>query len=132
MQDRVNSTAGCLLVGEYVDEGDVPMGATDPCGEVIRPRMVATYVDGPRHAGPSYDLNSTFLKLLQQESDGPSRTQMMELVIKLQVVETAREVLQRDPSNTSVIRLLAELFQQKDETLQSMMAILDRLQPSKE
>jgi hypothetical protein len=45
MTNHVNATAGCLLVGEYVDEAECPTNLTSCGGEVVRPQIVANYLD---------------------------------------------------------------------------------------
>jgi hypothetical protein len=41
----VNAMAGCQLVGEYVDEGEIPTDATPHGGEVVRTHIVANTLD---------------------------------------------------------------------------------------
>src|SRR5437867_3746809 len=45
MTNRVNATVGCLLVGDYVDEADCPTNPAFHQGEVVRPHVVANYLD---------------------------------------------------------------------------------------
>lgn len=45
MTNRVNAIIGCSLVGEYVDEGECPTTLTARGGEVVRPQVVANFVD---------------------------------------------------------------------------------------
>jgi hypothetical protein len=45
MTEAVRATAGCLLVGEYVDEAEAPAEPIARQGEVVRPRVVGDYVD---------------------------------------------------------------------------------------
>jgi hypothetical protein len=45
MTNHVNAAAGCLLVGEYVDEGECPTNLTFRRSEVVRPQVVADYRD---------------------------------------------------------------------------------------
>lgn len=45
MTSQENAAAGCLLVGDYVDEADCPPALTPCQGEPIRPLVVADYVD---------------------------------------------------------------------------------------
>jgi len=45
MTNHVSATAGCLLVGEYVDEGECPTNLAFHQGEVVRPQVVANYLD---------------------------------------------------------------------------------------
>jgi hypothetical protein len=45
MTNDVRTQVGCLLVGEYVDEAEVPAGLTAQRGEVVRPQVVASYLD---------------------------------------------------------------------------------------
>ena len=40
-----NAIAGCLLVGEYVDEAEIPTDFTFHKGEVVRPKVVADHLD---------------------------------------------------------------------------------------
>jgi hypothetical protein len=52
MANDENATAGCLLVGEYLDEGEVPAGfELRQKGEVVRPRVVGNYVDHGTNEG---------------------------------------------------------------------------------
>ena len=45
MTSHVNATVGCLLVGEYVDEGECPTNQAFRGSEVVRPQVVANYLD---------------------------------------------------------------------------------------
>ncbi len=45
MTQHENATAGCLLVGEYVDEADWPSNLAVRSGEVVRPRVVEDFLD---------------------------------------------------------------------------------------
>lgn len=45
MTNHANADVGCLLVGEYVDEGEPPTGFAAHRGEVVRPQIVADYLD---------------------------------------------------------------------------------------
>ena len=49
MTDPVNATTGCLLVGEYVDEGACPTDFALGEAEAERPNLVANFLD---HWGP--------------------------------------------------------------------------------
>src|SRR5437016_3497863 len=45
MANHVNTHLGCLLVGEYVDEGELPANLAFHRGEVVRPQVVANLLD---------------------------------------------------------------------------------------
>lgn len=45
MTNHTNAEVGCLLVGEYVDEAELPTNVTFHRGEVVRPQVVANYLD---------------------------------------------------------------------------------------
>src|SRR5256885_1862030 len=45
MTNHANALVGCLLVGEYVDEAELPTSVAFSCGEVVRPQVVANYLD---------------------------------------------------------------------------------------
>lgn len=45
MTDRIDITARCLLVGEYVDEGELPTNGAVHSGEPVRAHIVASYLD---------------------------------------------------------------------------------------
>jgi hypothetical protein len=45
MANAAAAQAGCLVVGEYVDEAEVPANLQAHRGEPVRPRMVASYLD---------------------------------------------------------------------------------------
>jgi hypothetical protein len=45
MADHVSAATGCLLVGEYVDEAECPTTFASHRGEVVRPQVVANFVD---------------------------------------------------------------------------------------
>ncbi len=45
MTNQVNATTGCLLVGEYVDEAECPANRAFHQGEVVRPHVVANFLD---------------------------------------------------------------------------------------
>ena len=45
MTNATAAQAGCLVVGEYVDEAEVPANLQTHRGEPVRPRMVASYLD---------------------------------------------------------------------------------------
>jgi hypothetical protein len=46
-----NATAGCQFVGEYVDEGENPANLAVGRAEVVRPQVVAEYVDTGESVG---------------------------------------------------------------------------------
>lgn len=45
MTSQINVDVDCLLVGEYVDEGEPPTKPVSQRGEVVRSRIVANYLD---------------------------------------------------------------------------------------
>jgi hypothetical protein len=45
MTNHVSANVGCLLVGEYVDEAECPTNLAFRRGEVVRPQVVANYLD---------------------------------------------------------------------------------------
>ncbi len=45
MNSPINATTGCQLVGEYVDEAEIPANVTFHPGEAVRPLVVANHVD---------------------------------------------------------------------------------------
>ncbi len=45
MSEHTNANVGCLLVGEYVDEAELPADLAPHRGEVVRPDMAANYLD---------------------------------------------------------------------------------------
>jgi hypothetical protein len=61
MTNPVGATVGCLLVGEYVDEADRPEQSAATRGEVVRPQLVASFLD----VGGSDDTLREFTVLLK-------------------------------------------------------------------
>jgi hypothetical protein len=45
MTNHASANIGCLLVGEYVDEAELPTDLACHGGEVVRPQVVANYLD---------------------------------------------------------------------------------------
>jgi hypothetical protein len=45
MTNHSSVNVGCLLVGEYTDEAEVPTDLAVHRGEVVRPQVVADYLD---------------------------------------------------------------------------------------
>ena len=45
MTNQVRIEVDCLQVGEYLDEAESPTDVTAHRGEVVRPRIVANYID---------------------------------------------------------------------------------------
>ena len=45
MADYASTAVGCLLVGEYIDEAELPANVAIHQGEVVRPRIVADFLD---------------------------------------------------------------------------------------
>jgi hypothetical protein len=45
MTNHVSATVGCLLVGEYVDEAECPTNRAFHQSEVVRPQVVANFLD---------------------------------------------------------------------------------------
>lgn len=45
MANCANAEVGCLLVGEYVDTAELPANGAFHGGEVVRPQVVANYLD---------------------------------------------------------------------------------------
>ena len=45
MPDPANATLSCQLIGEYVDEAELPANLAHHRGEVVRPRVVADHLD---------------------------------------------------------------------------------------
>ncbi len=47
MANHTGANVGCLVVGEYVDEAELPLPLVNPnkVSQVERPRVVATYLD---------------------------------------------------------------------------------------
>ena len=45
MTNRANVTAGCLHIGEYVDEAEIPPNLAAHPGEAVRAQLVGSYID---------------------------------------------------------------------------------------
>src|SRR5579884_1133545 len=45
MTNPVRAAADCMLLGEYVDEAECPANLAAHRGEVVRPRVVASFLD---------------------------------------------------------------------------------------
>jgi hypothetical protein len=45
MTNHASVQAGCSLIGEYIDEAELPMNRALHQGEVVRPQVVANYLD---------------------------------------------------------------------------------------
>jgi hypothetical protein len=45
MTNPVNATVGCSLVGDYVDDAECPTNPAVHRSEVVRPQVVANYLD---------------------------------------------------------------------------------------
>lgn len=60
MTTHGNYEAGCLMVGDYSDEGEVPPGVEYASGEPVRPSAVAEFLDA------AADTASGFTALLKQ------------------------------------------------------------------
>jgi hypothetical protein len=45
MTNHVSASTGCLVVGEYVDEAECPTNLALHGGEVVRPQVVASFLD---------------------------------------------------------------------------------------
>ncbi len=45
MTEHARAAVGCRMAGEYVDEAECPTGLTRHGGEVVRPQVVAGFVD---------------------------------------------------------------------------------------
>jgi hypothetical protein len=45
MTNDTNANVGCLLVGEYVDEAELPANVAFGRGEAVRPQIVGNYLD---------------------------------------------------------------------------------------
>src|SRR2546423_3372817 len=45
MTNHTHAPVGCLLVGEYVDEAELPAQGEFHRGEVVRPQVVTGYLD---------------------------------------------------------------------------------------
>jgi hypothetical protein len=45
MTNHNHTEVGCHLVGEYVDEAELPVNIACHRGEVVRPQVVANYID---------------------------------------------------------------------------------------
>ncbi|MCI0358240.1 MAG: hypothetical protein L0211_07140 [Planctomycetaceae bacterium] len=45
MTDRMNTDAGCVVIGDYVDEAESPENLATCRAEVVRPQVVANYDD---------------------------------------------------------------------------------------
>jgi hypothetical protein len=85
---------GCLLVGEYVDEADIPAEMVHRSGEIVRPKLAASYVDvGGRTQTVGDDLSRELLHIIETETHGPSRANMVQSLVLLQALEFFRSVL---------------------------------------
>ena len=45
MSNTVNAEVGCLYVGEFVEEAELPLNAVPQRSEVVRPQSFITYLD---------------------------------------------------------------------------------------
>jgi hypothetical protein len=45
MTNHAGANSGCLLVGEYIDEAEIPTDAVLHPGEAVRPQLVGNYLD---------------------------------------------------------------------------------------
>lgn len=127
MTNHVKASAGCLLVGEFVDEAEIPADLVYHRGEVVRPRLAGDFVDvGSNNSGVTEDLSRALLRVAQQETHGPSRVHMVESIVRLQAVEALRDVLQMKQSEDSELRItavraMAELFAPTDKELRTLL-----------
>lgn len=113
MKNHLGATAGCHLIGEYLDEGEIPAGVAVSRGEVERPRLAADHLDlwgeSPHFAG---SLSSAVLQVIEHEPHGPSRAQMVESLAKLEAVAAIREVIRRSETGvpTQALITLGRIF----------------------
>ena len=110
-----NASAGCRIVAEYVDEGDVPADVAYHAGEAVRPHRVANYLDlGSQSGAANEELVHALLQVVQDTAHGPSRAQMLETIARLQAVEAIREILRHEPLEGGVrmnaVQALSRLF----------------------
>ncbi|MFO0936484.1 MAG: hypothetical protein U0798_08245 [Gemmataceae bacterium] len=114
MKNQIDAKAGCLLVGDYVDEPELSEGEFVHHGEIVCTKVAADHIDRWSEGRFSQeDLPSIFLKVLQQETDGPSRVKMMESILKLQDLEIYRDYIKQFPENsTRPLEYLDKLFEQ--------------------
>jgi hypothetical protein len=117
------------VIAEYVDEGEIPADLAFHPGEVVRPRVVGSYLDvwADDEAGNDHIMRA-LLQVVQTETDGPSRARMVESITRLQAVDTIREMLRRLPSGSEGLsdlgRALASLFATGSEELQQLLRIM--------
>lgn len=116
MINQTNADVGCRLVGEFVDEAELPPDGDFHHGEVVSPRIAANYIDEWTGNGVAAEnLSRALLRVVQEETHAPSRAQIVESLVRLQAVIALREVLsQTSPADidlqTSAVQALAQLF----------------------
>jgi hypothetical protein len=124
MNDHPNAVSGCLMVAEYVDEGEIPKGLTFHAGEVIRPQVISEYLDVCLTNNAHGDeILQTLLQAVRTETDGPSRAKMVEVLARLEAVRAMRNAWGRKPEFPSdlccrIVELFnPEIIMHRDDTL---------------
>ena len=136
MEKHPGMNSGCLLVAEYVDEGEIPPNEAFHAGEVVRPQVVGSYLDV---WGADESINDpvmrTLLQVVQAETDGPSRARMVETIARLYALEAIREESRRgfrdDVLLAKTVDGMAKLFAPENEQLHLLFEVLRGLQDRK-
>src|SRR5579883_1000690 len=98
MKNPPSVNTGCLLLAEYVDEGEIPTSLDFHPGEVVRPQLVAEHLDVWMAKKQSNDqVLQTLLEVVRSEADGPSRARMVEALVRLEAVKAMRKVYGHKP-----------------------------------
>ena len=98
MQTWKKVDVGCTLVGDYVDDAGVSADVVAHRGEAVRTTMVGDFVEYANENEPGEEpIIQTLLRVVQTETHGPSRAQMVESIVRLKALSIFRDVLGRDP-----------------------------------
>ena len=134
MNTQMRVDIGCLLVGSYVDEAEVPANEATHWGEPVRAKPGGEFLEyWTEDESDEEPIIQTLLRVVQTETHGPSRAQMVESIVRLKALAIFRDVLGREPvsdaQRPAVCTAIEHLFASRD-TLLPLLESLRSLRPN--
>ena len=133
MNTQMRVDIGCPLVAAYVDEAEVPANEATHWGEPVRAEPGGEFPEfWAEDDSDEEPIIQSLLRVVQTETHGPSRAQMVESIVRLKALAIFRDVLGREPvsdaQRPAVCTAIEHLFASRD-TLLPLLESLRSLRP---
>ncbi|MGL6072901.1 MAG: hypothetical protein ACRC8S_01945 [Fimbriiglobus sp.] len=108
------TAAECVLLGDFIDEAEIPQGVRFHSGVAVHARIAGEYLEDIHSPVDTQSLGDILADVLQQQPDGPSRIQMIHAITRFQAVESLAHFLNRENQDVAnqnmALQCLKQIF----------------------